>query len=99
MKTFSNKQGIIKIDGETYYHFSHGGKQTSTKFIKVDDETYYNSNKPYEFESQSSNQIFMIEAIGWLIVAVVVMYLGKVIGKRIWPEDWEDFDDWKKDGR
>ena len=70
MKTFSNKQGIIKIEGETYYHFSHGGKQTSTKFIKVDDETYYNSNKPYEFESQSSNQIFMIEEIGWLIVAV-----------------------------
>ena len=41
----------------------------------------------------------MIEAIGWLIVAVVVMYLGKVIGRRIWPEDWEDFDDWKNDGR
>ena len=29
----------------------------------------------------------MIEAIGWLTVAVVVMYLGKVIGKKIWPED------------
>ena len=33
MKTFSNKQGIIKIEGETYYHFSHGGKWTSDKFI------------------------------------------------------------------
>ena len=32
----------------------------------------------------------MIEAIGWLTVAVVVMYLGKAIGKKIWPEDWED---------
>ena len=32
----------------------------------------------------------MIEAVGWLTVAAVVMYLGKVIGKMIWPEDWED---------
>ena len=58
MKTFSNKQGIIKIEGETYYHFSHGGKQTSTKFIIVDEETYYNSNKPYEFENQSGQYTF-----------------------------------------
>lgn len=32
----------------------------------------------------------MIESIGWLVVAVIVMYLGKVIGKKIWPEDWEN---------
>jgi len=32
----------------------------------------------------------MIKAIGWLVLAAVVMYLGKVIGKKIWPEDWED---------
>ena len=92
MKTFSNKQGIIKIEGETYYHFSHGGKQTSTKFIKVDDETYYNSNKPYEFESQSSNQIFMIEAIGWLCLAWGVSIVGTAIAKRLWPEDWDNKD-------
>ena len=30
----------------------------------------------------------MIKAIGWLVLAAVVMYLGKVIGKKIWPEDW-----------
>jgi len=34
--------------------------------------------------------IKMIESIGWLVVAVIVMYLGKVIGKKIWPEDWEN---------
>ena len=29
-----------------------------------------------------------VKAIGWLVLAAVVMYLGKVIGKKIWPEDW-----------
>ena len=58
MKTFSNKQGIIKIEGETYYHFSHGGKWTSDKFIVLDGETYYNSNRPYEFENQSGQYTF-----------------------------------------
>ena len=32
----------------------------------------------------------MIEAIGWLTVAVVVMIVGKAIAKKLWPEDWED---------
>ncbi len=30
-----------------------------------------------------------MNAIGWLILAWVVMVIGKVIGKKIWPEDWE----------
>ena len=32
----------------------------------------------------------MIEAIGWLAVAIVVMIVGKAIGKKLWPEDWND---------
>ena len=32
----------------------------------------------------------MIEAIGWLTVALVVMIVGKAIAKKLWPEDWED---------
>ncbi len=31
----------------------------------------------------------MMNAIGWLILAWVVMVIGKVIGKKIWPEDWK----------
>jgi len=35
----------------------------------------------------------MVEAIGWLTIAWIVMVVGKAIGKaigrRIWPEDWE----------
>jgi hypothetical protein len=31
----------------------------------------------------------MVEAIGWLTIALVVMIIGKAIGKKIWPEDWE----------
>ena len=31
----------------------------------------------------------MINAIGWLIVAWVVMVVGKAIAKLIFPEDWE----------
>lgn len=30
-----------------------------------------------------------MNAIGWLILAWVVMIIGKAIGKKIWPEDWE----------
>ena len=30
-----------------------------------------------------------MNAIGWLILAWVVMVIGKLIGKKIWPEDWE----------
>ena len=32
----------------------------------------------------------MIEAIGWLTVAIVVMIVGKAIAKKIWPEDWDN---------
>jgi len=39
---------------------------------------------------ETIENIQMLESIGWLVVAVVVMYLGKVIGKKIWPGDWED---------
>lgn len=31
----------------------------------------------------------MINAIGWLIVAWVVMVVGKAVAKIIFPEDWE----------
>jgi hypothetical protein len=31
----------------------------------------------------------MVEAIGWLTIAWIVMVVGKAIGRRIWPEDWE----------
>jgi len=31
----------------------------------------------------------MINAIGWLIVAWVVMVVGKAMAKIIFPEDWE----------
>jgi hypothetical protein len=31
----------------------------------------------------------MVEAIGWLTMAWIVMVVGKAIGRRIWPEDWE----------
>ncbi len=30
----------------------------------------------------------MIEAIGWLTIAWIIMSVGKSIGKMIWPEDW-----------
>jgi len=32
----------------------------------------------------------MIEAIGWLTIAVVVMIVGKFIAKKLWPEDWDN---------
>jgi hypothetical protein len=31
----------------------------------------------------------MVEALGWLTIAWIVMVVGKAIGRRIWPEDWE----------
>ena len=30
----------------------------------------------------------MVESIGWLIIAWIIMVVGKAIGKKIWPEDW-----------
>jgi hypothetical protein len=32
----------------------------------------------------------MIEAIGWLALAAVVMIVGKAIAKKLWPEDWNN---------
>ncbi len=32
----------------------------------------------------------MIEAIGLLAIAVVVMIVGKAIAKKLWPEDWNN---------
>jgi hypothetical protein len=31
----------------------------------------------------------MVEAIGWLCIAWVVMIVGKAIAKKLWPEDWK----------
>ena len=31
----------------------------------------------------------MIESIGWLYLAWVVMIVGKEIAKKLWPEDWK----------
>ena len=32
----------------------------------------------------------MIEAIGWLAVAIVIMIVGKAVAKKLWPVDWND---------
>ena len=32
----------------------------------------------------------MIEAIGWLAIAAVVMIVGKAVAKKLWPEDWNN---------
>jgi len=31
----------------------------------------------------------MIEALGWIMIALIVARLGKQIGKILFPEDWE----------
>lgn len=31
----------------------------------------------------------MIEALGWIFVAIIVANLGLRIAKKIFPEDWE----------
>ena len=46
MNTFSLLKDFITIDGERYWHYTHGGKYTSDKWIVVDGVHYYNSNKP-----------------------------------------------------
>ena len=30
----------------------------------------------------------MIEAIGWLTIAWIVMVVGKAVAKKLFPEDW-----------
>ena len=32
----------------------------------------------------------MIEAIGWLAIAAVVMIVSKAVAKKLWPEEWKD---------
>jgi hypothetical protein len=32
----------------------------------------------------------MIEAIGWLAIAIVVMIVSKEVAKKIFPEDWDN---------
>jgi hypothetical protein len=32
----------------------------------------------------------MIEAVGWLAIAVVITIVGKAIAKKLWPEDWNN---------
>ena len=46
MNTFSLLNDSMTIDGEKYWHYTYGGKFTSTKFIVIDGIHYYNSNKP-----------------------------------------------------
>jgi uncharacterized membrane protein required for colicin V production len=31
----------------------------------------------------------MIEALGWIFAAIIAASLGKVIAKKLFPEDWE----------
>ena len=35
---------------------------------------------------------YSMETLMWLALAGVVMVVGKWIGKKIWPEDLEEFD-------
>lgn len=32
----------------------------------------------------------MIEAIGWLILAVIITIISKIVAKKIFPDDWLD---------
>ena len=49
METFTLKD-FVTIDGEKYWHYTFGGKYTSTKFVVINDIHYYNSNKPPQEE-------------------------------------------------
>jgi hypothetical protein len=31
----------------------------------------------------------MIESLGWIFVAIIVANVGKIIAKKLFPEDWE----------
>ena len=42
---YSEKETIV-VDGETYFHYSYGGKWNATKFIKIWGIHYYNSDIP-----------------------------------------------------
>ena len=46
MNTLGLLKDFIEIDGEKYYHYTYGGKYTSTKFIVIDGIHYYNSTEP-----------------------------------------------------
>ena len=49
METFTLKD-FVTIDGEKYWHYTFGGKYSSTKFVVINDIHYYNSNKPPQEE-------------------------------------------------
>ena len=53
MKTFSTKDDVVTIDGEKFYHYELGGKQTSTKTVIIHGESYYNSNRQFQFEGDN----------------------------------------------
>ena len=46
---YSEKETIV-VDGETYFHYSYGGKWNATKFIKIWGIHYYNSDIPFSFD-------------------------------------------------
>jgi len=46
MNTLQLLKESITIDGETYFHYTFGGKYSATKWIVVEGVHYYNSNKP-----------------------------------------------------
>tara|TARA_B110000114_G_C15018054_1_gene367728 strand:- start:915 stop:1115 length:201 start_codon:yes stop_codon:yes gene_type:complete len=47
---YSEKETIV-VDGETYFHYSYGGKWNATKFIKIWGIHYYNSDIPFSFDT------------------------------------------------
>ena len=50
MNKLSSLKDVMVIDDVKYYHYTHGGKWTATKFIVWDGIHYYNSNKGISFE-------------------------------------------------
>lgn len=50
MNTLNLIKDSITIDGETYFHYTNGGKYSATKFVVIEGIHYYNSNKPLSEE-------------------------------------------------
>lgn len=50
MNTLQILKETIQFDGETYYHYTFGGKYSASKFVVVNGITYYNTNKPSQDE-------------------------------------------------
>ena len=69
---------------------------TSIEILLKNKNNNYIEQKCYTLHTKDINKNInfklntMIEAIGWLCIAWVVMIVGKAIGKKIWPEDWRD---------